>query len=301
MSVTYKSKWKINKKKVKTNTNNKMKKGPFSKSEQYLIDFALKKVLEEEGIFFDQLGSRKILTMTRSKLPKNFWGRIAKHVPLRSVESIYDHTRRRLSSQNYRGKWTNEDTTRLKELVFLHGKRWTKIGLCLNRLPGACYDKWRDALKIGEKRKKGKWTQEERCKLLQLVTLQRGHEMIKDLKTYKSIKWTEVAEKIGTRSYLQCRNEWTRFFSPGSKTQLTISDTIKLINKIFSSDVSDESEIKWGELIGGIPAHKTYNKWRTLCRKYSKPNIFQNNSIPTFKNSIHCIIQNLPMFLKKKL
>ena len=293
------SRWKINKKKEKYTHSTRIKKGPFSKSEQVSIDTALKKVLEEEGLFFEETGARKILTMTRNGLPKNFWKRVAEYMPCRTIESIYDHTRRRLSSQNYKGKWTFEETQKLNELVVIHGKRWTKIGHCLNRLPGACYDKWRDALKIGEKRQKGKWNQEERCKLLQLVTLQKSHEMIRILKNDRSIRWTDVAEKIGTRSYLQCRNEWTRFFSPGSKTQLTIADTIEFINKIFSSDISDETEIKWGELIYGVPAHKTYNKWRSLCRKYINIKNLDKNYSNSFKNSVYIIKQNLPVLVKK--
>lgn len=299
MTVLNCSKWKLGKKKKEIDLE-KLKKGPFSRSEQKLVDTALRKVLEQEGLSFDHLGPRKILSMSRNKLPKNFWGRVTEYIPARSVESVYDHTRRRLSSQNYKGKWSPEDTFRLKELVLMHGKQWTKIGFFLNRLPGACYDKWRDALKIGEKRKKGRWTQEERCKLLQLVTIQKGHEMIRTFQNDKLIKWTDIAEKIGTRSYLQCRNEWTRFFSPGSKAQITLSDTIFFIDKIVSLNVSDESEIKWGSLLKGVPAHKIYNKWRSLCKKHFDSKNMNTNAIYSFKDFVSFIKENLPVMSKKK-
>ena len=275
--------------KFKLEEKNEFKKGIFSRSEQILVDKALSKILEEEGISYSMLNGRKILSFEKKNLPRNFWKRVALHVPSRSVESIYDHVRRRLSSKNYQGKWTQEEIFKLKNLIDIYGKKWTKIGYSLNRLPGACYDKWRDALKNGDQRKKGKWSQEERCKLIQLVTIQIGHELIQEFNTDKIIKWTFVADKLGSRSYLQCRNEWARFFSPGSNIKLTTCDSYKLVQSLFLSDVADESEIKWGQLIQGVPAHKTYNKWRSLCRKFLKKKENSNDIEMCFKTAVFLI------------
>lgn len=269
------------------------KKGPFSRSETLLVESALKFVLKQEGIYFKLENGQRMFSMERKKLPKNFWGKVAVHVPSRSVESVYDHARRRLSTKNYKGKWNFTDLSKLNELVKIYGRSWTKIGTILNRLPGACYDKWRDALKNGDKRKKGKWNQEERCKLVQLVTFQTNHEIIQELEIGKVIKWTILAEKIGTRSYLQCRNEWARFFSPGSKLKLTISDSFNLLRSISSSQISDETEIKWNNILKGIPSHKTYNKWRSLCKKFIRKN-FSENGIPlSFNKAVQIIIEKL--------
>jgi Myb-like DNA-binding protein REB1 len=268
------------------------KKGPFSKIEKNLVDKSLKQVLEEEGIRYNLEGAKKIFSLARKELPKNFWGKVAQNIPLRRVESIYDHARRRLSMKNYQGKWNNEEIEKLGNLVKIYGFQWTKIGTDLNRLPGACYDKWRDALKNGEKRKKGTWSQEEKCKLIQLVTKQLGHDLIQEGDGFGKIKWTLVANKIKTRSYLQCRNEWSRFFTAGSKVKLTLSDSLRLIEAIFLLQVIDESEIKWGNLLHGVPAHKTYNKWRSLCQKYLK-----ERKKYDFQISFRCAIS----FLRNKL
>jgi hypothetical protein len=286
----------------KTNSEKKkiFKKGPFTKSEQILVDKALNKVLEEEGIPYNNSEGKKILSFTRKELPRNFWKRVAILVPSRTVESIYDHARRRLSSKNYHGKWSEEEILKLKKLIEIYGQKWTKIGSSLNRLPGACYDKWRDALKNEEQRKKGKWNQEERCKLIQLVTIQIGHEFIHEFNTDKIIKWTVVADKLGSRSYLQCRNEWARFFSPGSNVKLNLSDSYKLIQSIFLSQVTDETEIKWGQLIHGVPAHKTYNKWRSLCRKFLREKNKKKESSTSFKNAVFIIKSCLSEMLIRK-
>ena len=278
----------------------KYKKGPFSKSEILLVESALKFVLIQEGMYFSEENGRKIFPLEKKRLPKNFWGKVAYYVPSRSVESIYDHVRRRLSSENYKGKWSTSDLSKLEELVKIFGKSWTKIGGILNRLPGACYDKWRDALKNGNKRQKGKWSQEERCKLIQFVTYQTNHEVIQKIGNEKIIKWTFLAERIGTRSYLQCRNEWTRFFSPGSKLKLTIEDSFSLLKTIASSKFSDETEIKWNNILKGIPSHKTYNKWRSLCKRFTRKS-FSKNGIPLpLKKAVQLIIENLVKRRNKK-
>lgn len=275
------------------------KKGPFSRSETLLVESALKFVLKEEGICSKIEDGKKTFPTERKKLPKNFWGKVAVHVPSRSVESVYDHARRRLSSKNYKGRWSSVDLLKLNEFVKIYGKSWTKIGGILNRLPGACYDKWRDALKNGDKRKKGKWNQEERCKLIQLVTFQASHERIKKSGVERIIRWTILAEKIGTRSYLQCRNEWARFFSPGSKLKLTLLDSFNLLKSISSSQISDETEIKWNNILKGIPSHKTYNKWRSLCKKFIRKN-FNESGIPlSFEKAVHLIIEKLSYETKK--
>ena len=269
------------------------KKGPFSRSETLLVEFALKFVLKQEGVCLKMENGKRLFSMERKKLPKNFWSKVAVHIPHRSVESVYDHARRRLSTKNYKGKWSSGDLTKLNEYVKIYGKSWTKIGTLLNRLPSACYDKWRDALKNGDNRKKGKWTQEERCKLIQLVTFQANHEKIKKSGTEKIIKWTFLAEKIGSRSYLQCRNEWARFFSPGSKLKLTIIDSFNLLKSISSSHISDETEIKWNNILKGIPSHKTYNRWRSLCKKFIRKN-FNETGIPlSFEKAVNLIIEKL--------
>ena len=275
------------------------KKGPFSRSETLLVESALKFVLKEEGIFFKIENGKKTFSLERKRLPKNFWGKVALHIPSRSVESIYDHARRRLSTKNYKGKWSSDDLLMLNELVKIYGRCWTKIGNILNRLPGACYDKWRDALKNGDKRKKGRWNQEERCKLIQLITFQTNHETIQEHGVEKKTKWTLLADKIGTRSYLQCRNEWSRFFSPGSKLKLTFADSLNLLKSISSPQITDESEIKWDNILIGIPSHKTYNKWRSLCKKFIRKN-FNENGIPlSFNKAVQIITEKLSLSIFK--
>lgn len=88
----------------------------------------------------------------------------------RSVYACQKAAKRKFSSYNYKGKWTQEDEIRLVELVKLMNRRWTQIAEELNRTPENCRDKFRE---LGgcrpENRKKGKWDLEEKLELIKCV------------------------------------------------------------------------------------------------------------------------------------
>jgi len=277
------------------NQNKLFKKGPFTQNEKILINKALSETFKKEGTELSVFLKSK--SFSRKELPKNFWKKISLFIPYRTTESIYDHVRRRMSSKNYQGKWNEQEIARLKNLVNFHGKKWTKIGSYLNRLPGACYDKWRDMLKNENVRKKGKWTQEERSKLIHLTSIQIQYDFKEKFDVKKIMKWTLIADQLGSRSYLQCRNEWARFFGPGSTVKLTFFDSYRLIRVISLSKVTHETEIKWDRLLKGIPAHKAYNKWKSLCKKILKK---KEKTILHLKEIISVIKNKLREIFKKK-
>ncbi|AAK39690.1 putative myb like DNA-binding protein (nucleomorph) [Guillardia theta] len=270
-----------------------MRKGTFSISEQTQIDYAIKSIIDEEKKIGNLFLFKDLSTYSKNKLPKNFWSRVASYIPFRSVESVYDHTRRRLSIVNYKGRWTENDLLKLKILIEKYGKQWKIIGKNLNRLPSACYDKWRDALKNYEFRNKGKWTQEEKFKLIQLVTIQSKHKKLNHI-YFRKIEWTRISERLKTRSYLQCRNEWNRFFIYGCKNKLSSNDIFKFIDSIFAFKIKDISEINWNSILKGVPGHKLYNKWRYLSKKFliSLKDINYPVSFKTLTNIIRLNLTN---------
>mmetsp|Transcript_69265 Transcript_69265/g.144412 ORF Transcript_69265/g.144412 Transcript_69265/m.144412 type:complete len:93 (+) Transcript_69265:726-1004(+) len=70
-------------------------------------------------------------------------------------------------------------------------------------------------------------------------------------------------------------------------------DTYQLVDAIYSLEISDETEIKWGELLEGVPAHKTYNKWRSLCRKFLESGSDENHFQISFKDAIFILKERL--------
>lgn len=68
------------------------------------------------------------------------------------------------------GKWSEEETARLCELVTEVGRKWVKIGQELNRLHWDCRDHYREVSSCDPvARNAGKWTPEESYTLQQAV------------------------------------------------------------------------------------------------------------------------------------
>ena len=68
------------------------------------------------------------------------------------------------------GKWTKEEEERLRKFVEKSSGRpsWVVIGAQLERNEKAVANKWRE-IKLGENRTKGRWSEDEKTKLEQLV------------------------------------------------------------------------------------------------------------------------------------
>jgi nitrogenase subunit NifH len=66
-----------------------------------------------------------------------------------------------------------------------------------------------------------------------------------------------------------------------------------LVKFISKSQITDETEIKWNKILKGIPSHKTYNRWRSLCKKFIRKN-FSENGIPLpFDKAVQIIMEKL--------
>ncbi|EME31094.1 Myb-like DNA-binding protein REB1 [Galdieria sulphuraria] len=237
------------------------KKGTFSKKERDLVDTGMIAVLQEEGLPYDFEFRKEFVTRKKNQLPKRFWVRVAAHVPGRSAQSVYDHAKRRLEPKNYKSLWSNEEVEELARLIRKHGTKWVLIGEELGRLPGACRDKWRDVLRTSGFRpqaiRKGRFTNEEEALLLSLVMQSReAHN--------GEIDWTEVASKMGTRSYRQCRRFYfNRAMKMSFPSQNPESD-LELVERLCNLDVEDESEVRWAELDPQRTREQVYERWRLL-------------------------------------
>eukprot|EP00871_Galdieria_phlegrea_P002227 jgi/Galph1/3004/GphlegSOOS_G1675.1 len=264
-----------------------LKKGSFSKKEKELVDAGMIAVLQEEGLPYDLEFRRDFVTRKKNELPKKFWVRVAGHVPGRSAQSVYDHARRRLEPKNYKSFWSNEEVEELARLVKKYGTKWVQIGKELDRLPGACRDKWRDVLQTSGFRpqavKRGRFTNEEEALLLSLVMQSRERHN-------GTIDWTEVANKMGTRSYRQCR----RFYF----NRATRSNFPSHSHNAESDFDLVESEVRWADLYTDRTREQTYDRWRLLVKKYVPEYYTQRNT--ENRMSFHECVRTLYNILKEK-
>lgn len=88
-------------------------------------------------------------------------------------------------------------------LFYRHGSDWVEIGLKLNKLPQSCRDKWRQIK--NENRNTGTWSEEETSNLCEIIKSMHGGQ----LPEYGTkIRWSEVSQKMQTRSWYQCQVKW---------------------------------------------------------------------------------------------
>lgn len=68
----------------------------------------------------------------------------------------------------WQGKWSEEEDKTLIKLVEERGRHWVEIGAAVGRMPAVCRDRYR-YLKLGTRRRVGRWTSEEEASLQEIV------------------------------------------------------------------------------------------------------------------------------------
>jgi hypothetical protein len=98
-----------------------------------------------------------------------------------------------------RGRWSNGEDTRLRQLVSLYGEEnWTEIGTHFpDRSEMQCSTRWTKVL--SPHIIKGQWTAEEDNRVRELVS------------KYGPKKWTLIASHLEGRIGKQCRERYSTF------------------------------------------------------------------------------------------
>ncbi|KAJ6217521.1 hypothetical protein RDWZM_008678 [Blomia tropicalis] len=172
-----------------------------------------------------------------------------------------------------RKKWTPEEDTNLIELIKIHGLKWTKIANYMKGRNGQqCAGRWNNVL--DPKILKGSWTSEEDEKLEKLI------------KKYGS-KWSIIAQNMGNRSSLQCRDRWNLLLNKKnneSKRDWTSEEDKKLLELVKEhgnnwKKITKETESRtWTpeedtNLIELIKLHGP--RWTTIAKHMKSRNVSQ--------------------------
>ncbi|KAF4341996.1 hypothetical protein FBEOM_4046 [Fusarium beomiforme] len=147
------------------------------------------------------------------------WARIFATCPDRHRQKIINITRKKFHNFVARGTWTNEQDAELRDLIEIHGTKWSKIAGIINRHPEDLRDRYRNYIICGDSQRKDTWDEEEEGNLTQYVMeamaaidelriIQPSRELLK--KPYEElIDWQNISERMGrTRSRLQCITKW---------------------------------------------------------------------------------------------
>ncbi|RMJ14774.1 hypothetical protein CDV36_005571 [Fusarium kuroshium] len=147
------------------------------------------------------------------------WARIFETCPDRHRQKIINITRKKFHNFVARGTWTVEQDTELRDLIEIHGTKWSKIAGIINRHPEDLRDRYRNYIVCGDAQRKDAWDETEEGNLTQYVMeamgaidelrrIQPSRELLK--KPYEElIDWQNISERMmRTRSRLQCITKW---------------------------------------------------------------------------------------------
>ena len=249
------------------------KKGRWSVQETRILKRNVKAFMKEYSI--SDISSF-VLDSDRSRnRTRQFYQYIGKSIR-RPLFSIYRKVLLVFNVQNYVGKWTAEMDQELRRLHEIHGNKWEEIGRHMEMSGRAACDHFRT---IKNRTNVGHWTDAEEQRLSgAMAELQREQGGAGD-DLPASVRWEDVAAKVGSRNALQCHNKWIMALSwkqtpgrVGAEAKWSGKDDLKLIRVLstLEEEVEDEEGVDWQELCRDWPAARNVSwlrlRWAALRR-----------------------------------
>eukprot|EP00057_Strongylocentrotus_purpuratus_P022388 XP_011676862.1 PREDICTED: cyclin-D-binding Myb-like transcription factor 1 isoform X2 [Strongylocentrotus purpuratus] len=243
----------------------KWKQGMWSSDEVELLERNI-----EEYVRDHKLGDASEVIFNNSKdNRKNFYRNVSQGLQ-RPLFAVYRRVIRMYDQKNHVGRYTPEDIMKLKELRAKHGNDWSFIGAEMGRSASSVKDKFR---LLKDSCNRGKWTADEERLLTDAVFSLSGAQPGESVTT--GISWSQVADKVATRTEKQCRAKWLNYLNwkqtGGSEWSRT--DELTLINRIADTEVELESDIDWEDIAKNWKSVRSpqwlRSKWWSLKRQVS--------------------------------
>ena len=185
----------------------------------------------------------------------------------RPLFNVYRRVLRMYNPENHLGRWSENDEQELLRFYAQFGDQWTKIGSFLGRSGMSVHHKFLDLQQANE----GCWSEDETERLDAAVRASTGTEF--GTQIYRNISWVEVADFVITRSADQCRRKWIEDVcwktASGEKyVKWDNDDDVKLIERLYLLDETDENDINWVLMTKNLPNAPSVtwlrSKWSTL-------------------------------------
>lgn len=241
----------------------------FTPEEDEKIKKAVFDYIESHGLGDE--GLDMVLHCISHRETRHCWKEIAAALPHRPKSSVYTRAHV-LFERGENSKWTPEEREFLLKMKEQHGSDWKSIAEALGKHRFHVKDVWREIRFIN--RRRGRWNQEEYQKLFDLVNQdlcvrasqgyrQSKHGMLRD-----NIGWEAICDKLATRSNSSCCEKWYRQLTSPMVANGVWSDTddYRLVNALFTLDVSCFEEVDWDNLLDHRPGDICRKRWNQMIR-----------------------------------
>nr|XP_021497553.1 transcription termination factor 1 isoform X2 [Meriones unguiculatus] len=244
---------------------------------------------------------------------------------------VYYRAKKIFDVNNYKGRYNEEDTKKLKAYHSLHGNDWKKIGAMVARSSLSVALKFSQ---IGGHRNHGAWSKAETQRLIkaveEVILKKMSPQELRELdsrlqedpegrlsivreKLYKGISWVEVEARVETRNWMQCKSKWTEILTKRMthggfvyRGVNALQAKITLIERLYELNVNDANEIDWEDLasaIGDVPppfVQAKFYKLKAACVPFWQKKTFPEIIDYLYETSLPLLKEKLNKKMEKK-
>ncbi|KAJ9052981.1 Myblike DNAbinding domain-containing protein [Entomophthora muscae] len=204
----------------------------------------------------------QVLLEKASKQTPINWDKLASSLDKRLSDIQVYMRYNSLIDMSSKGRWSTEETNRLKFAVATFGNHWRLVSEFVGtRNMHQCRTKWLNHLYPDLSHTQ--WTPEESNKLLQLVLDSPTLRLLDGLPSYSDIDWTELACNFPDRNGIQC---WHHFFS---QLESRVREHLRLIK--FKRGRWDAQET--ARLLALVEQHST--NWKQIASELRTRSLIQ--------------------------
>nr|XP_021497469.1 transcription termination factor 1 isoform X1 [Meriones unguiculatus]XP_021497717.1 transcription termination factor 1 isoform X1 [Meriones unguiculatus] len=310
--------------------------GKFSVKENKQIEKNVQEFLSLTGIesadkllYTDRYPEERSL-ITNLKRKHAFRLHIGKGIA-RPWKLVYYRAKKIFDVNNYKGRYNEEDTKKLKAYHSLHGNDWKKIGAMVARSSLSVALKFSQ---IGGHRNHGAWSKAETQRLIkaveEVILKKMSPQELRELdsrlqedpegrlsivreKLYKGISWVEVEARVETRNWMQCKSKWTEILTKRMthggfvyRGVNALQAKITLIERLYELNVNDANEIDWEDLasaIGDVPppfVQAKFYKLKAACVPFWQKKTFPEIIDYLYETSLPLLKEKLNKKMEKK-
>ncbi|XP_030647628.1 transcription termination factor 1-like [Chanos chanos] len=266
-----------------------LRSGRFSKQENKRLIENVKDFMALTGIdnavklFYPSRFPEEESSLRKAKRDNRFLERISEGIP-RSCHDIYKRGRNLFDDRGYMGEFTEEEVRSLCKLHSLHGNDWKKISDLTGRSPAALAKRFSQLIS-----RTGRWSEGEDQTLLHAVRdhiiskldpeaqKNPGTARVSRTDLYSNLPWSHLAEKVKTRTWIQCRRRWMSIvkskMSPDAVKDLKQIRKwkIQLIKAMYQMNPQDRADVNWEDLahtMGNLPPAYLQERFQKLKSCY---------------------------------